>query len=141
MNKYSGSRIYSRGIIMHIYYQSVFLVNVQYQTVIGMPQLFLVYNCVNKLYINFNSDSQFVSVFQMQTVNIINVYQKEVDVQISKRRYTPGSYKGELARSHPTFFLRKQYFFALQSLLAPPNAPLDVEIGIYFPQLQIYIAV
>jgi hypothetical protein len=58
---------------------------------------------------------------------------KEVDVQISKRRCTPGSYKGELARSHPTIFLRKQYVFALQSLLAPHNAPLDVEIGLYFP--------
>ena len=56
---------------------------------------------------------------------------KGVGVQISKRRCTPGSYKGEVARSHPTFFFIKQ--FALKSLLAPPNAPLDVEIGLYRP--------
>ena len=53
---------------------------------------------------------------------------KEVGVQISKRRYTPGSYKEEVA-----FLLRKQCLFALKSLLAPPNAPLDVESGLYRP--------
>ena len=54
---------------------------------------------------------------------------KEVGVQISKRNRTPGSYKGEVV---------------LKSSLAPlppPNAPLDVENGLYRPWLQIYIAV
>ena len=45
---------------------------------------------------------------------------KEVDVQISNRRCTPGSYKGEVARLHTLL-----YVFALKTLLAPPNAPLD----------------
>ena len=56
---------------------------------------------------------------------------KEVAVQISKPRCTLGSYKGDVARSHPLFSVRKQYFFTLKTLLAPPNAPLDVEIGLH----------
>jgi hypothetical protein len=36
-NIYRGSRIYSRGFIVHIYYGSVFLANVKYQTVIAVP--------------------------------------------------------------------------------------------------------
>ena len=58
---------------------------------------------------------------------------KEVAVQISKQRCTLGSHKGEMARSHPLFSVRKQYFFPLKTLLAPPNAPLDVEIGLHRP--------
>jgi hypothetical protein len=45
---------------------------------------------------------------------------KEVGVQISKRRYILGSYKGEVARLHTLL-----YVFALKTLLVPPNAPLD----------------
>jgi hypothetical protein len=41
---------------------------------------------------------------------------KEIAVQISKRRCTLGSYKGEVARSHPLFSIRKQYFFTLKTL-------------------------
>ena len=33
----------------------------------------------------------------------------------------------------PFFSVRKQYFFTLKTLLAPPNAPLDVEIGLHRP--------
>jgi hypothetical protein len=58
---------------------------------------------------------------------------KEVGVQISKRRCTLGSYEGEVARLHCLFSVRKQYVFALKTLLAPPNAPLDVEIGLHRP--------
>ena len=58
---------------------------------------------------------------------------KEVGVQISNQRCTLGSYKGEVARSHPFFSVRKQYLFTLKTLLAPPNAPLDVEIGLHRP--------
>ena len=58
---------------------------------------------------------------------------KEVAAQISKRRCTLGSYKGEVARSHHLFSVRKQYFFILKTLLAPPNAPFDVEIGLHRP--------
>ena len=58
---------------------------------------------------------------------------KEVAVQISKRRCTLGSYKGEVARSHHLFYVRKQYFFTLKTLLVPPNAPLDVEIVLHRP--------
>jgi hypothetical protein len=57
---------------------------------------------------------------------------KEVAAQISKRRCTLGSYKGEVARSHPLFSVRKQYFFILKTL-AHPNAPFDVEIGLHRP--------
>ena len=53
---------------------------------------------------------------------------KEVGVQISKRRYILGSYKGEVARLHTLL-----YVFALKTLLAPPYAPLDVEIGLHRP--------
>ena len=42
---------------------------------------------------------------------------KEVAVQISKRRCNFGSYKGEVARSHPFFSVRKQYFFTSMSKL------------------------
>ena len=52
----------------------------------------------------------------------------EVGVQISKRRCTLGSYKGEVARLHTLL-----YVFALKTLLAPPYAPLDVEIGLHRP--------
>jgi hypothetical protein len=45
---------------------------------------------------------------------------KEIGVQISKRRCILGSYKGEVARLHTLL-----YVFALKTLLAPPNAPLD----------------
>jgi hypothetical protein len=55
---------------------------------------------------------------------------KEVAVQISKQGCTLGSYKGDVERSHPLFSVRKQYFF---TLLAPPNALLDVEIGLHRP--------
>jgi hypothetical protein len=58
---------------------------------------------------------------------------KEVGVQIWKRRCTPGSYKGEVARLHLNVFLRKQYFLYLKSLLAPPNAPLEFENGLCRP--------
>jgi hypothetical protein len=58
---------------------------------------------------------------------------KEVGVQISKRRCTPGSYKGEVARSHPPFSSKNSNYFALKSSLVPPNAPLDVENGLYRP--------
>jgi hypothetical protein len=51
---------------------------------------------------------------------------KEVGVQISNRRCTLGSYKGEVARLHTLLCV-----FALKTLLAPPNAPLDVEIGLH----------
>ena len=51
---------------------------------------------------------------------------REVGVQISNRRCTLGSYKGEVARVHTLW-----YVFALKPLLAPPNAPLDVEIGLH----------
>jgi hypothetical protein len=54
---------------------------------------------------------------------------KEVGVQISKRRCNIGSYKGEVARLHPFFSVRKEQLFVLKTLLAPPNSPLDVEIG------------
>jgi hypothetical protein len=37
-----------------------------------------------------------------------NIYQKGVDVQISERRCTVVSYKGEVERSHPLFSARKQ---------------------------------
>jgi hypothetical protein len=53
---------------------------------------------------------------------------KEVGVQISNRRCTLGSYKGEVARLHTLL-----YVFALKPLLAPPNAPLDVENGLHRP--------
>jgi hypothetical protein len=53
---------------------------------------------------------------------------KEVGVQISNRRCTLGSYKGEVARLHTLL-----YVFALKTLLAPPNTPLDVEIGLHRP--------
>ena len=73
----------------------------------------------------------------MWTVNIINVYQKRGTCSASKRRYTrvlaPGSYKGEgarVARSYP-FFSEKNGFFTMKILLAPPNAALDVEIGLH----------
>ena len=55
---------------------------------------------------------------------------KEVAVQISKQRCTLSSYKGDVERSDPLFSVRKQYFF---TLLAPPNALLDVEIGLNRP--------
>jgi hypothetical protein len=58
---------------------------------------------------------------------------KEVAIQISKQRCTLSSYKGDVAGSHPLFSVRKQYFFTLKTLLAPPNAPLDVEIGLRRP--------
>jgi hypothetical protein len=45
-------------------------------------------------------------------------------------------YKGEVARLHTLL-----YVFALKTLLAPPNAPLDVEIGLHRPLLQTYLAV
>ena len=45
---------------------------------------------------------------------------KEVGVQILKRRCILGSYKGEVARLHTLL-----YVFALKRVLAPPNAPLD----------------
>jgi hypothetical protein len=47
--------------------------------------------------------------------------------------YTFGSYKGEVAPSHPLFSVRKQYFFTLKTLLAPLNAPFDDEIGLHRP--------
>ena len=86
---------------------------------------------MNKIQIIFNSDLKFVSVLS----NVDRKYyqcipKKEVAIQISKRRGTLGSYKGEVARSHPLFSVRKQYFF---TLLAPPNALLDVEIGLHRP--------
>ena len=60
--------------------------------------------------------------------------QEKVVVVISKRRCTLlGSYKREVAQSHPLFPVRKQYFFILKTLLAPPSAPLDVEIGLQRP--------
>ena len=60
---------------------------------------------------------------------------KEVGVQISKRRCTPGSYKGEVAWLHPTFVLRKQYLFCFEIIIRSPtpNAPLDFENGLYRP--------
>ena len=58
---------------------------------------------------------------------------KEVAVSIAKRRCTLGSYKGEVAPSHPLFSVRKQYFFTLKTLLAPLNAPFDDEIGLHRP--------
>jgi hypothetical protein len=53
---------------------------------------------------------------------------KEVGVPISNRRCTLGLYKGEVARLHTLL-----YVFALITLLAPPNAPLNVEIGLHRP--------
>jgi hypothetical protein len=40
-NKYRCSRIYSRGFIVHIYYGSVFLANVNYQTAIAETYCFV----------------------------------------------------------------------------------------------------
>jgi hypothetical protein len=48
---------------------------------------------------------------------------------------------GEVARLHNLFSVRKQYVFALKTLLAPTNAPFDVEIDLHRPQLQTYLAV
>ena len=53
---------------------------------------------------------------------------KEVGVQISNRRCTLGSYKGGVARLHTLL-----YVSALKILIAPPNSPLDVEIGLHRP--------
>ena len=45
---------------------------------------------------------------------------KEVGAQILKRRCILGSYKGGVARLHTLL-----YVFALKTLLALPNAPID----------------
>ena len=65
---------------------------------------------------------------------------KEVGVLISNQGCTLGSYKGEVTRLHALFSVRKQYVFALKTLLAPPNAPFDVEIDLHRPLLQTYLA-
>ena len=72
----------------------------------------------------FNSDLKCLSVLS----NVDRKYYpcKEVAIHISKRRCILGSYKEKVARSHPLFSVRKQYFFTLKTLLAPPNTPLDV---------------
>jgi hypothetical protein len=72
----------------------------------------------------FNSDLKYLSVLS----NVDRKYYpcKEVAIHISQRRCILGSYKEKVARSHPLFSVRKQYFFTLKTLLAPPNTPLDV---------------
>ena len=70
-------------------------------------------------------------------LQIISMHtKKEVGVLISNRRCTLGSYKGRVARLHTLL-----YVSALKIVFAPPNSPLDVEIGLHRPQLQTYIAV
>jgi hypothetical protein len=60
-NKYRGSRIYSRGFIVHIYYGFVFLTNMKYQTVIAVLWRVWEYNCVKKCQVILNSDITFLS--------------------------------------------------------------------------------
>jgi hypothetical protein len=48
-------------------------------------------------------------MFLKETIRVHrNAYQKEADVQISKRRCTVGSCKGEVEQLHPLFFLSEQ---------------------------------
>ena len=72
--------------------------------------------------------------FQMQTVNIINVYHKKRqafrfqsgDVQLVDTK--------EIWSDRIHFFLSEnKEIFALKILLAPPNAPVDVDIGCIAP--------
>ena len=69
----------------------------------------------------------------METVNIINVYQKRG----SRSDFKAEMYSWFIQRRGGTiaspFSVRKQYFFTLKTLFAPPNAPLDVEIGLHRP--------
>jgi hypothetical protein len=64
---------------------------------------------VKKNQINFNSNLKLVSVLSNAESKYYQcIPKKEVDVQISKRRCNLGSYKGEVARLHPFFSVRKQ---------------------------------
>jgi hypothetical protein len=62
----------------------------------------------NKINIMSRNETKRNMTYKCTSLNIINVYQKEVGVQISNRRCTPGLFKGEVARSYPSFFVRKQ---------------------------------
>ena len=95
-------------------------VYVKYQTVIAVPWRILVYKTVWKNFKLLNSDLKFVSVLSNVDCKYYQSIPKKkpVAVQISKRKCTLGSYKREVARSHPLFPVRKQYFFTLKILLA-----------------------
>ena len=97
-NKYRGSRIYSRGFIVHIYYGFVFLTNMKYQTVITVLWRVWEYNCVKKCQVILNSDITFLSFLSNVYHNYYQCIPKKVDVEISKRRCTLGSYKWEVTR-------------------------------------------
>jgi hypothetical protein len=58
---------------------------------------------------------------------------KEVVVQISNGDVLLVHTKKSWHDRIPFFSVRKQYFFTLKTLLAPPNAPFDVEIGLHHP--------
>jgi hypothetical protein len=59
--KYRGSRIYSRGFIVHIYYGFVFLTNMKYQTIIAVLWRVWEYNYVKKCQVILNSDITLLS--------------------------------------------------------------------------------
>jgi hypothetical protein len=46
-----------------------------------------------------------------------------------------------MERSHPLFLSENTKISALKTLLALPNVPVDVEIGLHRPWLQAYLAV
>ena len=87
-----------------------------------------------KFQIIFNSDLKCLSVLS-------NVDRKYYQC-IPKKRKPFRFQSGDVLLVHtkerwhdriPFFSVRKQYFFTLKTLLAPPNAPLDVEIGLHRP--------
>ena len=71
--------------------------------------------------------------FQMQIVNIINVYQKQRQAFRFQSGDTQSVDIKERWNDRILFSIRKQYLFDLKTLLGPPNAPLDVEIGYIAP--------
>jgi hypothetical protein len=75
---------------------------------------------VNKIPIIFNSDLKSISVLS----NVDRKYyqcipKKKVDVQISKRRCTGGSYKGKMEQLHPLFFCQKTAIFYFENIIGP----------------------
>jgi hypothetical protein len=93
---------------------------VKYETVIAALYDAFWYKTEWKNTIIFNSDLQSVSVLS----NVDRKYyqcipQKEVDVQMSKRRCTVGWYKGDMERSHPLFSVRKQRNICFENIISP----------------------
>ena len=67
------------------------------------------------------------------TVNIINVYQERGSRLDFKAEIYSWFIQRRVGTIASPLSVRKQYFFTLKTLLAPPNAHLDVEIRLHRP--------